>query len=126
MSQITARLSPAIRRRFDQYAAEVGLDASELARLLVFRAMRSQRCPNAPHDVAESTNKRIGQRKLTAHFHEAKVVANFDRYAGGQGLSRAAAFKNIVERELRERWLANAFNWTPKGPGYRRRSSAPP
>jgi hypothetical protein len=99
------------------------LDASELARLLVTRAMRVRRLPKAPRDIVKSVNKRIGHRSLTAHFHEAEVVANFDRYAGDRGVSRAAAFKNIVERELRERWLAKAFNWTPKGPGYRRRPS---
>src|SRR5215207_3346243 len=43
MPQITARLSTDIRARFDRYATQVGLDASELARLLIVREMRVQR-----------------------------------------------------------------------------------
>src|SRR5271157_1165308 len=110
MAQINARLSPRIRDRFDDYAAKLGLDAAELARLLIVRELRVRRIlmssnPQAPSKASTAT----GHRKLTAHFHRAEQVAEFDRYANAHGLSRAAAAKLIFERELRETWLAKAF-----------------
>lgn len=117
MAQITARLSPVIRDRFDQYAVEVGLDASELARLLFTREMRirrRRRLANRPPGPAGRSPKRYGERKLTAHFHWPETVAEFDRYANAQGLNRAAAARLIIERELHEKWLEKAFAWNPK------------
>jgi hypothetical protein len=119
MSQITARLSPDIRDRFDKYAAEVGLDASELARLLIVREMRVRRLLGRSTSQPERyPAKKYGDRTLTAHFHLSEEVAKFDRYAQAQKLSRSGAARLIVERELRERWLAKAFAWSPK-PGHR-------
>jgi len=118
MAQITARLSTDIRAHFDRYAAEVGLDASELARLLIVKEMRARRPlspAKSPSSAAGKPAKRHRERKLTAHFHLAKTVAEFGRYARAQGLSNAGATRLIVERELRERWLASAFTWTHKG-----------
>jgi hypothetical protein len=117
MTQITARLSPVIRDRFDRYAAEVGLDASELARLLFTRELcirRGHRLATRQSGPTRKPPKKYGERKLTAHFHRPEKVAEFDRYANAQGLSRAAAAKLVVERELREKWLAKAFAWDPK------------
>jgi hypothetical protein len=117
MSQITARLSPVIRDRFSQYAAEVGLDASELARLLFTREMRirrRRRLAKRPSGPAGRSPKKYGEGKLTAHFHWPESVAEFDRYADALGLNRAAAARLIVERELHEKWLVKAFAWNPK------------
>jgi hypothetical protein len=117
MAQINARLSPEIRERFDDYAAGLGLDAAELARLLIVRELRVRRIsmpggnPQGPSKASTTT----GHRKLTAHFHLSEQVAEFDRYANERGLSRAAAAKLIFERELREMWLAKAFSWSPRG-----------
>jgi hypothetical protein len=116
MPQITARLSTDIRDRFDRYAAEVGLDASELARLLITREMRLRRLlrpANCQSNAAGTPSRKYGERKLTAHFHMPSQVAKFGKYAHAQKLSRAAAAKLIVERELREKWLVKAFAWTP-------------
>jgi hypothetical protein len=117
MAQITARLSTDIRAHFDRYAAEVGLDASELARLLIVKEMRGRRLLSPAKSLSSAAGKsakRRRERKLTAHFHLEKTVAEFGRYARAQGFSRASAARLIVERELRERWLANAFEWAPK------------
>jgi antitoxin component of RelBE/YafQ-DinJ toxin-antitoxin module len=123
MPQITARLSPDIRHRFEQYAAELGLDASELARLLITREMRIRRVlqlSKCQSDANRRPAKKLGERKLTAHFHLPEKVAEFDRHARAFNLSRAAAARLIVERELREKWLAKAFAWTPRKAGHRR------
>jgi hypothetical protein len=115
MTQITARLSPDIRDRFDRYAAEVGLDASELARLLITREMRVRQLLRLTKGRAVGTSaKKYGERKLTAHFHLPEEVAEFDRYARAQGFSRAAAARLIVERELHAKWLVKAFSWAPR------------
>jgi hypothetical protein len=117
MPQITARLSPIIRYRFGRYATELGLDASELARLLITREMRVGRVlrrgnrHSARHGVSSA---KLDGSKLTAHFHRTEKVAAFDRYARAQGFGRAAAVRVIVERELHEKWLAKALAWTPR------------
>jgi hypothetical protein len=116
MPQITARLSPEIRARFGRYATEVGLDASELARLLIVKVLTVRPGTGPVSSPSKETSRRsrnYGQRKLTAHFHQAKMVADFDSYARTQGLSRAAAARSIVEQELREQWLLRAFTWNP-------------
>jgi hypothetical protein len=115
MPQINARLSREIRKRFEQYAAEIGLDASELARLLIVRAMRRQRNLGPPMNSAKIQARGV-QRKLTAHFHQQENVDEFDRYALAMGLRRAAAAKLIFENELDERWLAHALLWAPRKP----------
>lgn len=128
MPQITARLSTDIRDHFDRYAAAVGLDASELARLLIVREMsvqgRSRQAQLQP-GPARGASKAYLERKLTAHFHLRKQIVQFDRYADAQGLSRAAAARLIVERELRENWLAKAFAWSPAKRLNRRSAKGP-
>jgi hypothetical protein len=119
MPQITARLSPNIRDRFDRYAAKVGLDASELARLLILREMRVRRLLRRAEFHSPSRRagpKSSGGRKLTAHFHLADNVDEFTKYAQASGFSRAAAAKLIAEEELHEKWLARALLWIPPLP----------
>src|ERR1051326_619783 len=115
MSQITPRLSPEIRDRFKRYARKLGLDASELARLLILREMRVRRLrrERPPSHRRRAAYKRGTDRKLTAHFHLAESVIEFARYAHAAGLSRAAAARLIAEQELREKWLARALVWAP-------------
>lgn len=115
MPQINARLSQEIRKRFDQYAAEIGLDASELARLLIVRAMRRRKRLSSPNNPPKA-QVRAAQWKLTAHFHRQEDIDEFDRYARSMGLRRATAAKLIFESELDERWLAHALLWAPRRP----------
>ena len=119
MPQITTRLSPAIRDRFERYAAKLGLDASELARLLILREIRVRRLlrrAKSPSRSRHAASRSAGDRKLTAHFHLLDNVDEFARYAHTRGFSRSAAAKLIAENELRERWLARALVWTPSPP----------
>jgi uncharacterized protein len=118
MPQITTRLSPGIRSRFERYAAKLGLDASELARLLILREIRVRRLRrNHPLHPGRRVARKGGvERKLTAHFHLADNVNEFGRYANAKGFSRAAAARLIAERELDEKWLAKALVGTPSLP----------
>lgn len=113
MPQINARLSQEIRKDFERYAGEVGLDASELARLLIVRAMRRQKRLRPVTQIVRP-EVRGPLWKLTAHFHRQDDINEFDRYAAAQGLRRATAAKSIFENELNERWLAHALLWAPR------------
>jgi hypothetical protein len=118
MPQINARLPRKFRALFDQYSAEVGLDAAELARLLIVREMHVQRIvPRRRRKPVTNRSASTPYRKLTAHFHHAASIAGFDRYARSHGLSRANAAKLIFEHELKERWLLKAFSWVPRTRG---------
>jgi|GEM_PF-1836719 len=117
MPQVTARLSPKIRARFDQYAKSVGLDASELARLLIVRELRAPRVLRFQKRVSEThanTFRKYKERKLTAHFHSVDLIAEFDTYSTIHGFNRSDAAKIVFEQELNEKWLRRAFAWTPE------------
>jgi hypothetical protein len=110
MPQITARLSPEVRQRFETYAVSVGLNGSSLARLLIVRELRQKR-----RLWGQRTDEgiRSGNAKLTAHSCSAEIVDQFDAYAKASQLSRAAAAKLVFERELRDKWLINAMEHKP-------------
>jgi hypothetical protein len=115
MNQINTRLSSEARAQFDTYAVKVGLDAGELARLLIVRELHTRRAlPLLARRPVKNSSEKTGQRKLTAHFHKPDDVANFDKHADAYGLTRAAAAKLIFERELTEMWLLRALKWSPR------------
>jgi hypothetical protein len=115
MAQINARLSLKIRAQFQTYASKVGLDAGELARLLIVREMRRRKIlPSARRNQTEARLIVGRSRKLTAHFHHLATVDEFDKFADTFGFNRAAAAKLIFEHELGEMWLAKALLWTPE------------
>lgn len=117
MPQVTARLSPKIRARFEQYAQGLELDASELARILIVRELRVRRILRLQTHPSERPAKSLDKakdRKLTAHFHSANIIAEFDRYSTAQGFNRSDAAKLIFERELTKKWLLKALAWDPK------------
>jgi hypothetical protein len=120
MAQITTRLSTKIRAAFDRYAKSVGLDASELARLLIIRELHVRRILQSTESisgVAPKNRKDRAERKLTAHFHSAAVVVELDNYSSAHGYTRSDAAKRIFEQELSEKWLLNAFRWNPLANG---------
>lgn len=123
MAQVTARLSPKIRARFDRYAKSVGLDASELARLLIVRELRAPRVLQFLKRVSKAhanSLRKSKERKLTAHFHSGDLIAEFDTYSTIHGLNRSDAAKIVFERELNEKWLRRAFAWTPEPPKHQK------
>jgi hypothetical protein len=114
MAQINTLLSQRTRSEFGAYAKATGLDAAELARLLIVREMRVRKIlslgsPNVKNANKNNRARRGVPRKLTAHFHRKKDVVDFDRYAQQAALSRSAAAKLIFETELKEKWLLRAF-----------------
>ena len=105
MSQITARLSPGERRRFEKYALSLGLNGSSLARLLLQRELGGP--------IKRPVRFRGSEDgKLTAHSCSAEAVRLLKAHADAQGVSKAEAAKFIFQRELRERWLSKAIGWS--------------
>jgi hypothetical protein len=106
MPQITARLSPEDRLRFEKYAISFGLNGSSLARLLLLRELRVRM--ERPRDVV-GRKRDSGYRKLTAHSCGAAIVKRLRAYAEARHVSRAEAAKLIFEHELSECWLLKAM-----------------
>ena len=104
MSQITARLSPTKRQRFERYAESLGLNGSSLARLLLARAL------GYPVGVPQMGRQTRGSSdgKLTAHLCNSTIVKRLQAYADSQKFSRSEAARLIFEEELTERWLFKA------------------
>lgn len=112
--QITIRLSPASKVGFEEYAARLGLRASELAKLLIVRERHERRLV-ALRDAAERPKRRDQQTQgerlptVTAHMSSLAEVTRFDEYAHQFGLNRNGAGALLLEAELRERWLEKAL-----------------
>src|SRR5690348_9539172 len=84
--QITVRLNPQEKLDFDRYAAVVGLDRSELAKLLIVRERKLRRLASLRADVIpaaerQSPGQAIRKPTVTAHLSSDEEVAAFDRYA---------------------------------------------
>jgi hypothetical protein len=115
LPQVTVRLDPSVKARFEGYAAEVGLDSSGLARLLFARekvlqrlfALKNNGSLPRQHRRRAGTGSRLPT--ITAHFSSLNKVADFDAYATRCGLNRNSAAAWILEKELEERWLERAF-----------------
>jgi hypothetical protein len=110
MPQITARLSPQARRRFEKYAISLGLNGSSLARLLLVREL--QRPMKSPTRAGRRGGSEDG--KLTAHSCSAETIRQLQAYADARRKSRAEVAKIVFERELRDRWLAKAIGSGPR------------
>ena len=112
VAQITARLSPETKARFEQCATKFGLDGSELAKLLIVRERHQKRLKQAgKHQMDEPRRDSRGRRPtVTAHLSSVKEVRDFDAYARQCGLSRNRAAACLFEAEVRERWLERAMS----------------
>jgi hypothetical protein len=113
--QVTVRLSPVAKVEFDAYSARLGLDASELAKLLIVRERNLQRLASLKQANEEPARQRrqpgTGTRlpTITAHLSTLEQVDEFDAYAKRCGLNRSGAGAWLLERELQEKWLENAL-----------------
>jgi hypothetical protein len=101
MTQITARLSPTSRRRFEVYAKSLGLNGSSLARVLLLRALGLRMPSDEKQDSQDG--------KLTAHGCTDDVVQRLKAHAKTRRVTKAKAVKDIFERELKDCWLAHAM-----------------
>lgn len=114
-AQITVRLSKSAKAEFDAYSRQLGLAASELAKLLVVRERHQKRLPtlqaSAAASAATNTSSQRQRRtsKVTAHVSSPRQVAEFDAHARACGLDRNGAGVLLLEAELRERWLEKAI-----------------
>ena len=113
--QITIRLAPNVKLEFDEYASSLGLDASELARLLVVRESRQKRLFKlvSTGQAPAKPQRQSGARKLTvtAHMPSVADVTKFDRYAHSCQSNRNGVGAWLLEAELKERWLENAIRF---------------
>ena len=113
--QITARLQPEIKKQFEQYAESLGLDASELAKLLIVRERHQMRIAKLKEagKVSQRPRRPSGESKrlptITAHLSSLKDVEEFDAYVIKYGFSRSSAGAYLFEFEVRERWLEKAM-----------------
>ena len=113
--QITARLRPEVKKQFEQYAEALGLDASELAKLLIVRERHQKRLAKLKDATKADLKLRrpIGDGErlptITAHLSSVKEVEEFDAYVTKCGFSRSAAGSYLFEAEVRERWLERAM-----------------
>ena len=106
--QITVRLPPDLKSKFDAYAAGFGLKASELAKLLIARERRRRRLVETSETRAialELLRAGRGMPTVTAHLSSIEEVQEFDAYAQSCGLNRSQAGAWILATELQERWL---------------------
>jgi hypothetical protein len=119
--QVTIRLLPAIKTAFVKYAAGLGLDASELAKLLIVREAKQRRLAamkrvgNVPIRKRQPRGSAVAMMTVTAHFSDVCQVEVFDAYAERCGLARGTAGAWILEEELKERWLQRALTMPSVG-----------
>jgi hypothetical protein len=113
VAQITVRLEPTVKTAFESYAAEYGLDASELAKLLIVRERYRKQLlkMSAAAELPERLRRPAGGRlpTITAHLSTVRDVEQFDAYAERCGLNRTGAGALLFEAELNERWLEKAL-----------------
>lgn len=113
--QITIRLSPSEKARFEEYASSLGLGASELAKILIVREWHQKRLIKSK--LASGSTRKSRRRAgtgnrlptVTAHLSSVEEVKKFDAYARECGLNRSSAGAWILLNELQERWLEKAI-----------------
>jgi hypothetical protein len=128
--QVTIRLQPQRKRAFDNYAGELGLHASELAKLLIVRekSIRQLATLHAAGKLPERDRRKRGSGiqpgTVTAHLSDVDEVKKFDKYARSCHLSRNAAGALLLEQELLEKWLKRALKlpWRRQNEIWRKRT----
>jgi hypothetical protein len=114
--QVNAYLEPHAKTAFDEYAAAMGLDTSELAKLLIVRELRAKRLARLVEKgrLEPPSRKRRGQGeakgKVTAHIQNKAYYRTFNEYASKCGLSRSGAATLVMKHELVERWLDQSLS----------------
>jgi len=104
-----------VKAKFYEYASTCGLDASELAKLLIVRERHRRRLKQlrryTPPILKPRRRKGSGTplSTVTAHLSSVTQVTEFDAYARICGLNRSAAGAWLLETELSERWLKKAI-----------------
>jgi hypothetical protein len=115
VAQITIRLAPAVKAEFEGYAERLGLDASELAKLLIVRERNLRRLAALSSNETPRRRRRLPGSggplpTITAHLSTRAQVDDFDTYAKSCGLNRSGAGAWLLEKELQEMWLEGALS----------------
>jgi len=113
--QITIRLPASSKKAFEEYAVGIGLTASELFKLLIVRERKQRRLEKLSSEgkLSPRTRRPAGVTgrlpTITAHLSSIREVKEFDAYAQECGLNRTGAGAELLETELKERWLEHAL-----------------
>jgi hypothetical protein len=113
---MSCRVTDAVKTAFGAYAKGMGMADSELLRLLIARERRHRQLAALVGNggaVRRSIPRTPEPAKITAHFSSEAAADEFGAYAAGCGLTRDRAGGWILERELDERWLEQAFSRVP-------------
>lgn len=114
--QVTVRLNPEEKALFDLYAQSVGLDGSELFKLLIIREEKLQRLralkakDQIPAFPRQSRGTGLMKPTVTAHFSNPETASRFSKYATSCGLIKQTAGAWLLSQELNERWLERALS----------------
>lgn len=109
--QAYAYVSVQVGNDFDGYARDCGLTSkSELLKLLIERELRLRRLGRP--EIRSAYRAAGRESKITAHL-PSKLSDRFAAHISVLGYSKSSAAALLVERELEERWLANAIEWEP-------------
>src|SRR3546814_7340952 len=105
MAQILGYLSDDEASAFQQYAAELRLDVTALANLLIVRELRRERLA-ALRPLHDRDLGGQGKKKIVAHQSDPETKAAFKAHAIARDLKPSRAAAIIFRAELAERRLA--------------------
>src|SRR3546814_16571437 len=109
MAQILGYLSDDEASAFQQYAAELRLDVTALANLLIVRELRRERLaalrPLHARDLGGQ-----GKTKNVEHKSDPETKAAFKAHALARDLTPTRAAEIIFQAQLAERRLANSID----------------
>lgn len=109
MAQILGYLSDEEARAFQLYAAELRLDVTALANLLIVRELRRDRL-NALRQRHDRDLVQQPKKKIVAHQSGDETKAAFKSHAADHDLKPSRAAAIIFRAELAERWLAASMD----------------
>lgn len=115
MAQITAYFAVAEREALAAYASNFGLDASELATLLLFRELRVARLGRLKEAYDCASHSSSG-RKLTVRASVA-TKGILSAHAAQFGLRLPIALLVLCRAEMAEHWLDRAIQLDSTGVG---------
>ena len=116
MKAVHAYVEPALRERFEGYRELCGLpSAAALLSLLVMREMKLRRLAAADGPPIPAVQARTGPPRSTkiSTIIEARCQTEFAAHAVRLGSSASACAAALASKELDERWLLQALEWSP-------------
>jgi hypothetical protein len=109
LAQILGYLTTDEVERFQAYAAELRLDATALANLLIVRELRSPRLREL-RDIYDRDLGGVERSKVVAHQHGERTKLAFKEHAEGLGLKASRAAAILFRAELDELWLQRSMD----------------